>query len=98
MDFQIKEEPKEFSDENTFDERPQETQMSLIDLQYESELKYLSNFNDLFASFNDENLLESMEISFDCLDNVKLNKKNDFSIMDALNQIQSDSKKKRSTN
>lgn len=95
MELQIKEEPVEYQDESTFDERPaqSDSQMSLLDSQYNSELKYLNSFNDLFTSFSDDKLLiESMELTFDSLEHVKSNKKNDFSIMDALNQIQSDNK------
>ena len=59
MEFQIKEEPQDF------DEPPQNSQISFIDIQYNAERYYIDNFSNLFLDNEDRSLIDSMDISID---------------------------------
>lgn len=92
MEFQIKEEPQDF------DEPPQNSQISFIDIQYNAERYYIDNFSNLFLDNEDRSLIDSMDISIDYNLKDLIHKRNDFSISDALNSIQTNDTKSKTIN
>ena len=94
MEFQIKEEPLEFTEATSVSQSRRDEVNNFIEAQYNAERYYLDNFDSMFSDCDTEQfLMEQMEVnsSNDCSnDNINdlISKRNDFLITDALQMIQ----------